>query len=334
MFGFKKQSLISIGILACLCLMIISGCSSKQPTSKEVKYPTENITIYVGFNAGGSTDMTARTISEYMAKKLGKSVIVVNKPGSNGALVASEVAKMKPDGYNLVIASGGNMSIIPNNSNIGYTHKDFTPLAQLTGAPSCLAVAKDFPAKDLKEFIQYAKKNKGKLRYANTGLISTQQLAVQKLDDIEGLDLQSVPFSGSPAAIAAMLGKHVEAVSAMTTDFVAQAPLVRVLAVFGDERDPMFPDAPTMKELGYKDFEVFSIWYGIVGPKGMPEAVVKKLEETLASATKDPEILAQWKKMNLRPAYLDGKTLGQEMERRSGFFKQIIDKIKAEGNKK
>jgi len=329
MFRFGKKSLLSVGLITFLCLMVVAGCASNQPAAKEVKYPVENITITVGFLAGGSADATARTAAEFMTKKFGKTVLVVNKPGSNGSLAATEVVKTKPDGYNLLLASGGNMTIMPNNTNTGYTLKDFTPIAQLTDAPCALVVSKDFPAKNLKEFIEYAKKNKGKLRFGTPGSLGTQQLATKKLSDLEGLDLQNIPFNGAPAAIAAMLGGHVEAVNVMSSDLMGQAPLLRVLAVFGPKRDSAFPDAPTLEELGYKDFD-FSVWYGIVGPKGMPDSVVKTLGEALAGAAKDPDVLAKWKKMNLTPAYLEAKSFGERMNRLSIQFKQMLDAIKAE----
>lgn len=333
MLRFGKRSLIAVSLIACLCLILIAGCGggSKQTATKEIEYPTGPITITVGFNPGGSADTSARTAAEFLSKKLGKPVVVVNKPGSNGSLAAKEVLKTKPDGYNLLISSGGNMTIIPNNMDIGYTQKDFTHIAQLTDGPSCLAVPKDAPYKTLKEFIEYAKKNKGKVRFGTTGVLSTQQLGTKALSDLEGLDLQVVPYNGAPAAVVSMLGGHIEAVSVMTADLVAQAPMVRVLAVYGPKRDPLFPDAPTMTELGYKDFDVFTIWYGISGPKGMPEPIVKKLEAALKECANDPTVLEQWKKMSLQAAYQDSKEFGATIERRSNFFKKILDQIKAEG---
>ncbi|MHC1761298.1 MAG: tripartite tricarboxylate transporter substrate binding protein [Negativicutes bacterium] len=332
----KRKYGVAVFVLVMVLVgSLIGGCGTKKAEAPKEQYPMKNITLIVPYPPGGSSDMTARPVAEQVSKILGKTMVVVNKAGAGGSVGAVEVAKGSPDGYNLVIASSGNMSIVPLTTPTGYTYKDFTPIAQLTDIPLVLAVDQNFPANTLEEFIQYAQKNKGKVRFSTPGTSSTQQVSTEILSNMKKMDLVHVSFNGAPASIAAVLGKNVEAVCVTATDILGmyKAKKLKVLAVYSNKRISLLPDVPCMQELGYKDFE-YGIWYGIVGPKGMPEAAVKKLETAIAETVKMPSVNESWAKMGLISAYMDSKSLAAKIERLDGAFKVAISQIKESEAKK
>ena len=319
-------------LLGCLMVIMLTACGSSKGDDKAksaaAKWPEKNITIIVPYPAGGSTDLTIRTLSEELKKTLGKNVIVLNKAGGGGSVGASECAIASPDGYTYTVANAANMSIVPRSAKINYTYKSFTPISRLSNTPLALSVRKDFPANNLKEWIKWAKDNPGKIRFGSAGANSTQQLTLNILGTKEGFEATHIAFNGAGPAVAGVLGGHVETVVALTTDVVpnTDAGELKTLVVFSDTRVPELPNVPCSKELGYDDIS-FGVWYALVGPAGMPQEIVDKMDQSVKKALESDFVKDSYKKLKVTPAYLDSKDLGKNMENVDKMFGGILEKM-------
>ncbi len=312
------------GLLACL----ISFPSPAFPA-----YPEQPITIYCGYAAGATTDLTARALADGAEKLLGSSVVVENKPGAGATVATALVASKKPDGYTLGVVSTGVISVRPHMLKIGYDpFKDITLIMQYSRYIGGLCVLSESPLKTIDEFIAYAKAHPG-LSYGSSGLYTQQQLAVELLAQCKGLTFKHVPFKGGAPANTALLGKH--------TDFVAGAgqhiqylkqEKFRMLLVYNsDKRDPSYPDIPTLKELGCPDAP--ALGYILIAPKGLPQDIYQKISSTFKKVTESKEFQTLLTNLNIPYDYKDGKELEKEMPAQSAFYKTFLEKMGAKKKK-
>ena len=263
----------TLAIIACFAVLIMALPAAAAD------YPRKPITAYVPLAAGGTTDVFVRTIAPYMEKVLGKPLILVNKPGSGGAVAISTLNKAKPDGYTFSWANLPTLVTIPQMRKLTYKPKQFVYIASPMHYDYILFVKKDSPINTLKELIAYARKNPGKVAYGTPGLGTTNHLGVAWLANHEKVKMQPVPFKGNPKSVAAVLGGHVTFCNTSTTAAVSayKGGKLKALAIMSANRIPLTPDTKTLKEMGY-DFSQFSC-LGAVFPKGTPEAIRKKMEE-------------------------------------------------------
>jgi tripartite-type tricarboxylate transporter receptor subunit TctC len=251
-------------------------------------FPTKPITLYCGYAAGASTDVTARALADGAEKLLGVPVVVESKPGGGATVAAGLVASRKPDGYTLGVISTGALTVRPHLLKLSYNPlKDFTLIMQYSVYIGGLCVLKESPLKTIDEFIAYAKAHPG-LSYGSPGMYTQQHLATELFRECKGLTFKHVPTKGGAEANTALLGKH--------TDFVAGAGqhvaylkqgTFRMLVVYNtDKRDPNFADVPTLKEIGCPDAP--ALGYIVAGPKGIPPAIANKLDETFKKVVESP----------------------------------------------
>jgi tripartite-type tricarboxylate transporter receptor subunit TctC len=242
------------------------------------------ITIIVPFVPGGSSDITARSVTQGLGERLGQTIVADNKPGANSAIGAQALARSTPDGYTMMVGSIGTFAI--NEAlfkNLSYNpSKDFRYLTQAVRNPNVLVAAPNFPVKSVAELLEYAKKNPESVSYANSGTGSSDQLTAilfRQKTNTTGVD---VPYRGGGAAIVDLMGGQVNVsfqnLGAVLTHI--KAGKLKALAVSGAERAPDLPDVPSLKELGYDNIVVYS-WQGFAVPKDTPDAVVNKLSEAL-----------------------------------------------------
>ncbi len=297
----------------------------EEDNTEEISWPEKNIQIVVPYPPGGSTDMTIRTLGEELTRILGQNIVVLNRAGGGGSVGASEVANSKADGYTFTVGNGANMSIVPHSTEVPYTFKDFEPISQVSNTPLALAVGKDFPADTFEEWLDWTKENPGDMRFASAGANSTQQLTMSILQKKEDIKITHIPFDGSPQAVAGVLGGHVESVMAITTDLIPQydAGEIKILALFADERIDELPEVPTSKELGYEDLG-FGVWYGLVGPSGIPNEIVRKMDLAIKEALETDFVNDAFAKMNITIEYLNYEELGRKMERVDEMFGEIV----------
>ena len=276
-------------ILGVLSLALIWGLGLICPKAAPAAYPEKPVTFFCGFAAGGGTDMTARAITGAVKKYFPKPMVVVNRPGAAGTIAAAEIIQAKPDGYTIGISPVAPLTIQPHRTKLTYgSPEDYMPIIKLVNMPISLAVKSTAPWKSIQEFIAYAKANPGKVRVGHSGIGSINHLDVELLKGMAAIDLTAVPFAGGGESVPALLGGHVEAVSTPHGEFLphVQAGKVRVLGVFEEKRNPIFPDVPTFKESGYDI--TMGIYALVIGPKGLSPQIVSILHDALKKAMEDP----------------------------------------------
>jgi tripartite-type tricarboxylate transporter receptor subunit TctC len=263
-------------------------------TAQAQNYPTRNITVVLPFAAGSGTDTTTRLIAAEVGKALGHSLVIENKPGANGMLAATHVARAAPDGYTLMVSTNTAHSANPSlMKQLTYDPiKDFTPIARTGNLPFMLVVNPDVAAKTVQELTAYGKANPGKLTYASGSSAAIVMGATYARR--AGLDMLHVPYKSSPPALTDVIGGRV---SMMFIDIPTGLPLVnsgklRALAVTTKERSTLLPDLPSMVEAGVPDFDITS-WQGWLGPASMPKDVVTRLNAEVRKVIENPEIKKQ-----------------------------------------
>ena len=272
---------------AMIGLAVIAAAAQAQT------YPDKPIKIIVPSAPGGPTDVPARLASQILPPRIGQPIVVENRPGAGGALGARAVASASPDGYTLLAGNTSVFAVIPAvSASAGFDSiKDFTPVAKVSESFQILVVLPSFPAKTLKEFIDYAKANPGKLNYAHTGPGGLPHLTGELFKSRTGVDIVPVSYRSGGESVTAVLSGAVE----MTFESITiLLPLiregkVRALGVTSRSRSPLAPDLPTIAEQGVADYEVLT-FNGIVAPKGTPAAIVDKLNAGINEGLKTPEM--------------------------------------------
>ncbi|MEW8957683.1 MAG: tripartite tricarboxylate transporter substrate binding protein [Moorella sp. (in: firmicutes)] len=298
----KKWRLKGISLILVLLLLVLAmsmaGCGgSKQADggakdgakqgNTTVDFPTKPIEMTVLFGAGSGADLLARKVAEIAGKELGQPISVVNRTGAGGATGYTYVKSQKPDGYNIVWNSNS-INTAYHAGNMNFDYKAFSGVAELTTEPVSIAVRADAPWKDINEFIEYAKKNPGKVRIGNSGNGSFTHLVAVALENKTGAKFTHVPF-GQGLAVSSLLGGQIEASSQLPAEIMSQvkAGQVRILAVTSEQRLQALPDVPTFKEKGID--LTLSLWRGIAVPAGTPEPVISKLEAAMKKVTENEE---------------------------------------------
>jgi len=303
----KEMKTIRFGGMVVLAMVLLFSFSVQA----QEKYPNKPINLLVGFAAGGATDISARALGKAMEKITSQPVAVVNKPGGGTSIQLHSVKTSPPDGYTLgVLATGGIVG--PHLRDVPYElFKDFTHLCQFVAFPTGIAVHVDAPWKTLKEFVEYAQKNPGKLKYASTEPGSSSMMLAEQFAAINQFKWVHVSHPGDSAAATSLLGKHVDALVLTPLGWgpFAKAGKFRVLGVFVEQRLKEFPNVPTVKEQGFKYYENAAITaiYGILAPKGIPDAVHQALLPVLRKAWQDPEFQTVVEKNSLIPVYREGE---------------------------
>jgi tripartite-type tricarboxylate transporter receptor subunit TctC len=262
--------------------------------SAQAPYPSRPITLVIPFAAGSGTDTTTRIISQHLGQALGVGTIIDNKPGANGMIAATYVARAAPDGYTLFVTTNTTHSANPFLlKNMTYDPvKDFTPIARTGDLPFMLVINNELPVKNVGELIAYGNANPGKLTYASgssSGIVSGATFAHNT-----GVDMLHVPYKSSPPALNDVIGGRI---SMIFIDVLTGLPHVkgnalRALAVTTKDRSPLVPDLPSMQEAGVPDFDISS-WQGYFAPAGTPKEIVVRLNAEIRKIVEKPEIKAQ-----------------------------------------
>lgn len=301
------KTLIKSVAVGTLGLLALSGCASNSNESSSAEFPAQDIRLTVPWAAGGSGDLTARTIAPLLEKELGVEVIVENKPGANGSVAYNWLKDQKPDGYNLSMMGVEVATLQFQDYDIDPAN--YEPIGQGLAGPGAIAVPVDSPYKSLQDLVADAKANPGKVTYSSPGVGSVWDSPAQGLQELAGIELTSVPFDGSAPAVAAAAAGDVDfSIDAIGTQKnQVDAGKLRYLAMLTDERDPKNPDVPTAKEQGV-DLQNAS-WVGIMAPAGTPEDVVTKLSEAMGKAVENPEYKKVIEGSNLVPTFKDSEAM-------------------------
>jgi tripartite-type tricarboxylate transporter receptor subunit TctC len=294
-------------------------------------YPARPITMIVPFPPGGVADIVGRPLALTMEKTLKQPVVVQNRTGAGGALGMREAARAAPDGYTVLMALSS-ISIFPvservNGKQPSYELKDFAPIALVTADPTVLVVRSDSRYHTVKDFVDAAKANPGKINYSSSGVYGTLHVAMEIFANAAGIHLFHVPYGGGGPAVTALLGGQVEGLASGPAAAVGQimGGKMRALASWSDKRLDMLPDIPTFKELGY-DAE-FYIWSGVFVPAATPATVVSRLREAVRSAANSPEFRQAMEKVSTPVSYLDAPEFAKYWERDARRLAVAVEKI-------
>ncbi|MEI9805728.1 MAG: tripartite tricarboxylate transporter substrate binding protein [Pseudolabrys sp.] len=271
-------------------LLLATGFASPAQAQD---YPQQTIRIVVAFGPGGGADIVGRILAESMARKLGKPVIVENKPGAGGIIGNDAVAKANPDGYTLGIMTAGQIVAAVTKKDMPYdTNTAFAPVSQIATASLMIVTRPDFPANNVKELIAAAKADPGKIVFASPGFAATQHFAGEMFKQIAHVELLHVPFKTSPEAINAVLGKHADVLFDTVSALIGQVQggQLKALAVTGKDRFPAVPDVPAAVESGMMPGYDVTTWYGMFAPKGTPPAVIAKLNKALNDSLEEDDV--------------------------------------------
>ncbi len=270
-------------------------------------FPDKPIRIVIGFPAGGPLDQHVRLLSDRLGAALGQPVVIDYKAGAGGTVGAQEVMRAPPDGYTLMLANTGVMVINPAlYTRLPYqTLRDFTPIARTAMQPLALLVNPKVPAKNLPEFIAYAKSRPGQVNYGSAGNGGISHLVPEMFKSATGLFMVHIPYRGSAPAFTDLMAGQVEFMAESIPQAAAyhKQGKVRALAVTSRERNPALPDTPTVIESGLKGFEVVG-FYGFLAPANLPKDVTAKLSDAFRQVLTSPEIRERMASQGADPAFL------------------------------
>ncbi|MET0506864.1 MAG: tripartite tricarboxylate transporter substrate binding protein [Burkholderiaceae bacterium] len=252
-------------------------------------FPSRPIRVIVGYSPGGAVDIIARALGEQLRTGLGQPIVVENKPGAGTNIANKLLIDSPPDGYTLMLAANALAANVSLYQPPPYTLERITPVALVGRVPVVLATRTDSPVDSIKAVIQSSKAKPDSITYGSPGNGSTPHLAVALFESEAGIRLTHVPYKGGAPAITDVLGGQIQAVAVNALEVLphVKAGKLRVLAVMSAARAAIFPDAPTVAESGFPGFEA-SVWYGIVGPAGLPAPIVTRLHESVQGALAAP----------------------------------------------
>jgi tripartite-type tricarboxylate transporter receptor subunit TctC len=308
-----------------LLVLTLIGILADPRVGAPATFPTKPVEMTVLFGAGSGADLLARKLAEIAGKNLAQPVMVVNRTGAGGAIGYNYLRGQAPDGY-AIVWNSNSISTAYHAGNMNFDYTTFSGVAEMTTEPVSLAVKSDAPWKDLGEFMDYAKKNPGKVRIGNSGRGSFTHLTGVALENKTGAKFTHVPF-GQALAVATVLGDKIEASIQLPAEIVSQVrgKQVRILAVTGESRLPSLPDVPTFKEMGIE--MTLSLWRGIAVPKGTPDAVIARLEAAFKAAAGSPEFRTFADEMGASIEIRGAKEFDQFMAAQDKELAALMDQI-------
>ena len=305
----ERPVLVSAAIAAVLA-------AAAAPPGWAQGYPTRPVKIVAPVQPGGGVDLVGRTVAEQLSRSMNGSFVVENLSGGGGVIASQAVARAAPDGYTLMVGYVATHGTNPAVRKVPYDAvKDFTPVAMVGGTPNVLALNPSVPAKNLKEFVDYAKRNAGKLSYGSAGQGTLTHLAMEQFKVAADFDAVHAAYRGIGPAITDLLGGQTQM---MMPGLAAAIPHIKAgkmtpIAVTGSKRHPLLPDVPTFEELGYKGFDGVQ-WYGIVGPANMPVEITGQLNAGINKALADPQLQARLAGEALEPMPMTPGQFGKFIE--------------------
>ena len=289
-------------------------------------FPSRPITIVVPVPPGGIVDLAARLAGEPLTRALGQPVVVENRAGASGNIAYGHVAGAKPDGYTLLASYSmyhvGNPSMF---SGLRWNADSFKPVGMVAVAPNVVVVHPSLPVHDLKELVDYAKKNPGKLNYASQGSGSIPHVGTELFKQMNGVDMVHVPYKGSGPAIQDVLSGQVQLFVTTPPSVLGhvQQGKLRAIAIASDARHPQLPDVPTSVEQGMPDFKL-DAWVALFAPAGTPEDVLAKLSDALASSLDTPEVRSRAAQAGVSARPMPAAELGRTVAADTEYWSKVI----------
>ena len=289
-------------------------------------YPTKPIRLILPFPPGGPTDITGRVVAQKLGELLGQTVVADNRPGATSNIGFELAARAVPDGYTLVLA-GPPLAVSPSlYPKLNYdAQKDFAPITLVATMHNLMAVHKSVPAKSLKEFIQLARRNPGKLNFSSSGPGASNHLASEILNSSYGLKMVHVPYKGNAAALLALTSGEVDfgTYTVPPAIPVIRADKIRPLAVLSEKRVAAIPEVPTAKEAGVEGL-VVTVWYGVLAPAGTPRAIVDKLNAELHRALAAPDLKERYAAAGVEPMMNTPEQFAEFIRSETARFAKVV----------
>jgi tripartite-type tricarboxylate transporter receptor subunit TctC len=299
------------------------------PIAQAASFPDKPIRVIVPFAPGGSTDIIARVVTQRMSKELGQSMVIENKGGAGGAIGAQEAARAAPDGYVLSIATVSTMAVNPacRPKDLPYDPlKDFQPVTNFANTANVVAVnPKKVPAKNFQEFLEYLKKNPGKLSYGSSGTCGVLHLMGESFKMATGTDIVHVPYKGSGPAIADTVAGQIEMLFDNLPSSMPQilAGNLKAMAIAWPKRIEAIKDVPTFAEVGFPVLNQ-PVWYGLLAPAGTPRDVVNKLRDAAVVALKDPQVLKALEEQGSAPSGNTPEEFAKEIREQFDWAHDVV----------
>jgi tripartite-type tricarboxylate transporter receptor subunit TctC len=293
-------------VIRSLTLAALAALVLAAPAVAQDAYPSKPVRIMVGANAGGGTDVIARMLGEKFAESLKQPFVIENRPGASNTIAADLTAKAPADGHTLLVATNTGQAIAPHMLKLSFDPlKDLTPVGLIVVVPNVLVVGDKVPVKDVKDLVALAKAKPGELRYASSGVGSTQHIAGEAFDVAAGIKTVHVPYKGSSQAHVDILGGNVEMMFDTTSSAMPHIKSGRFkpLAVTSPKRSAELPNVPTIAEAGYPAAEM-TTWYGLFVTGGTPKPVVDKLAAELKRVLALPDVQARLRGLGGEPGTL------------------------------
>jgi len=309
--------------------IFLLGLSGQNLLAQESEdYPNKPVTLLGAYPAGGSTDSVSRVFSSVALKHFKQPVITTPKPGGSGMVALQSLASSKPDGYTLIMGRVGELVIAPLIEKMPFdTEKDFVPVGMVGQGRVVFSVHSKSPWVSIEELIAAAKKDPGKIKYASAGLQTVPRLLFEKFCQDVGIKLTCVPFKGAAPAGIAAAGGHLPVFPAGVSETLnhVQRGDLRVLLSCSEKRLKQYPDAPTAKEKGYN--VNFGVWYTVFAPRGIPPAVISKLEGLVKKVAEDKEFIAAMDNIGEEPDFLSAKDFAESLAKDRIWIAETVKRL-------
>ncbi len=308
-------------LAACLAGCTLAGIGS----ASALDYPTRPVRWIVGYPAGGSTDITARIIGQWLSERLGQQFIIENKAGAGNNIGTETVVNAAPDGYTLLLVNPANAINASLYAKLNYNFiRDIAPIAGITRTPNIMTVGKDVPAKTVAEFIAYANANPGKVNMASSGNGTSVHLSGELFMAMTGVKMQHVPYRGAAPALTDMLSGQVQVIFDNMPSVIShiKAGSLRALAVTTAERSQELPDVPTVAET-VQDYEA-SAWFGVGAPKGTPREIIEKLNKEVNEILVEPAMKARLAELGGVPMVCTPEDFGKIVQSETDKWEKVV----------
>lgn len=321
----KKLWTISLLVLALFVAGIAAGCADSKKETAAPKYPTKQVNMIIAFTAGGSSDVQARIVEKYWKKQFNDQPLVFDyKTGAGGQVGFTEIVKAKPDGYTIGGINVPHIAIQSLSPQATFKVDDFAYIAQVVADPNLLVIKADSPIKDLKGFIEDAKKKNGKMTVGIVGTFTAHHLALLQMEEVLGIKVKPVPFTGAADQNVALMGGHIDAMIGNLNDVMRDLTKFKLLSIAAETRHDWVKEVPTFKEQGYNF--ISDIRRGFAAPKGTDPETLKKLRDGFKTIANDPAYLEDMKKIGQPTAYLGGEEFEKVTKQYLDTYKVLVDK--------
>jgi tripartite-type tricarboxylate transporter receptor subunit TctC len=290
-------------LVSSLVVLLSTVTTSAQDSERTVVYPTKPVRILVPFPAGGAVDIVARTLGDELTKRWGQSVVIENRPGAGGTLATQAAATSPPDGYTLILVATGHALNPHFYSKLPYdSFADFTPITLVGSSPNMLLVRSDSPFRTVLDVLAGARQKPGYLSYGHAGNGTSPHLAGELLKYLAKVDIAGIPYKGGAPSLNDLIGGHVPLTFNNIPESIAhvKAGTVRSLGVTSAARSAVLPDVPTIAEAGVAGYDT-GVWWGFLGPAGLPAEIKAKLARDCAEAVRVPAVVERLKSLGATP---------------------------------